>query len=348
MSNIELLSAPTEPVNSCCMPTAARETMSPEGVHPEVAPPSPRHAPSGASQTTSNPDFGSTSGMKRLEGGAFLMGTDRAEAWAKDGEGPVREIILKPFFLDICAVTNTQFSAFVEARNYVTEAEKFGWSYVFHKEVSAENRHKVQGVAGGTEWWLGVEGANWKRPEGEGSNIRKRMEHPVVHVSWHDALAFSMWAGKRLPTEAEWEYAARGGLEQKLYPWGDELTPKDKRNRPTHFCNIWQGKFPDFNSAADGFSGTAPAKSFAPNGFGLYQMSGNVWEWCSDWFSPDFHATGPRENPSGPPTGQNKIIKGGSYLCHVSYCNRYRVAARTANTPDSASTHCGFRCARDA
>lgn len=345
----------TQTTQSCCMPTALREVPTGEGVHPEVAPPSPCEvspneispccAPPGA--TLRPPHFGSTAGMKRLEGGTFWMGTDRPEAWQKDGEGPVREITLAPFYLDICAVTNTQFGEFVAATGYRTEAEKFGWSYVFHREVSGEARAKVQGVAGGTQWWLGVEGATWKHPEGPGSHIRKRMDHPVVQVSWHDAQAYCEWAGKRLPTEAEWEYAARGGLHQKLYPWGDDLTPRDKKGRPQHVCNIWQGKFPDLNTGQDGFTGTAPVKTFAPNAFGFYQMSGNVWEWCADWFSPDFHASGPRENPLGPPSGENKIIKGGSYLCHASYCNRYRVAARTANTPDSASTHCGFRCAKD-
>ncbi len=285
--------------------------------------------------------------MKHLDGGAFLMGTERPEAWPGDGEGPVRQITLSSFYLDICAVSNAQFEVFVAATGYVTEAETFGWSYVFYKHLTAQAKSSARGSAAGTSWWVGVDGACWKRPEGAGSNLQKRADHPVVHISWQDAVSYCDWAGKRLPTEAEWEYAARGGLEQKLYPWGDELVPKDKNGKPQHRCNIWQGKFPDLDTGLDGWKNTAPVKTFAPNGFGLYQMSGNAWEWCSDWFSADFHLSGPRQNPQGPPSGQNKLIKGGSFLCHVSYCNRYRVAARTANTPDSASSHCGFRCAMD-
>jgi formylglycine-generating enzyme required for sulfatase activity len=280
--------------------------------------------------------------MRKLDGGAFLMGTDYEGMWLSDGEGPVREVMVAPFYIDICAVTNAQFEAFVSATDYQTEAETFGWSYVFYKHLTAQAKRVVKGAATGATWWAGVEGACWRRPEGPGSNIRKRADHPVVHVSWNDAVAFCGWAGKRLPTEAEWEYAARGRLVQKLYPWGDELTPGGR-----HHCNIWQGKFPDLNTGADGFLTTAPVKTFAPNAFGLYQMSGNTWEWCHDWFSPSFHVNGPRDSPQGPPNGTNKLIKGGSFLCHASYCNRYRVAARTANTPDSTSSHCGFRCARD-
>ena len=172
---------------------------------------------------------------------------------------------------------------------------------------------------------------------------KKREDFPVVHVSWNDAQAFCAWAGKRLPTEAEWEFAARGGLERKIFPWGDEMTPGGK-----HQMNTWQGKFPDFDTGADGFTNVAPAKSFKPNGYGLYNMTGNTWDWCADWFSVHHPVAEILENPTGPAKGELKTIRGGSFLCHVSYCNRYRCSARTANTPDSATAHCGFRCARDA
>ena len=209
----------------------------------------------------------------------------------------------------------------------------------FHRHVSADNRKKSRGFSSEAHWWLGIEGAFWRKPEGPGSDIKKRAAHPVVHVSWNDASAYCRWTGKQLPTEAQWEYAARGGLEGKLYPWGDELVPRGKGGKPEHRCNIWQGKFPALDTGADGFTNTAPVKTFAPNDFGLYQMSGNVWEWCADWFSP-LHTAG--EN--GPTNGVQKVAKGGSFLCHASYCNRYRVAARIGNTPDSTTSHTGFRC----
>lgn len=280
--------------------------------------------------------------MVYLPGGRFLMGTDSTEGFAADGEGPVREVALDPFYIDACAVTNAQFKEFVEATGYVTEAERFGWSYVFWALVPPRNARSVRQVPQATPWWYPVEGASWRHPEGPYTGIRHRMNHPVVHVSWNDALAYCKWAGKRLPTEAEWEYAARGGLVQKRYPWGDELTPGG-----VHRCNIWQGRFPEVNTMEDGYLGTAPVDAFEPNGYGLYNVVGNVWEWCADWFSPDFHRKGPRENPKGPPTGEARVIRGGSYLCHASYCNRYRVAARSSNTPDSSSGNTGFRCAAD-
>src|SRR4028119_1226145 len=212
----------------CCTPSPAWRDAAPVG---SLLPVSSTQA------SLRNSTRGSTAGMKKLEGGDFLMGTDSEMAWPGDGEGPMRKVHVSPFYLDVCAVSNQQFSEFVEATGYVTETEKFGWSYVFQNEVPAKARGAAQGTAAGAEWWTGVEGACWRRPEGPGSNIRKRIEHPVVHISWNDASAYCQWAGKRLPTEAEWEYAARGGLEQNIYPWGNELIPNGK-----HRCNIWQGK----------------------------------------------------------------------------------------------------------
>ncbi len=271
------------------------------------------------------------------------MGTDDKEGFGADGEGPIREVRVDPFLIDATAVTNRQFAEFVEASGYVTDAERFGWSFVFHQFVEDEEvRAALKGPAA-APWWLAAPGACWRAPEGPGSDVRERWDHPVVQVSWRDAQAYCRWAGLRLPSEAEWEYAARGGLSQKRYPWGDQLRPKR-----AHRCNIWQGTFPTHNRGDDGYLGTAPADAYQPNGYGLFNVAGNVWEWCEDWFSSAFHVEGPRANPGGPPSGSAKVIRGGSYLCHKSYCNRYRVAARTANTPDSTTGNSGFRCARDA
>ncbi|WP_434091111.1 formylglycine-generating enzyme family protein [Streptomyces flaveus] len=275
-----------------------------------------------------------------LPGGTFRMGGEDADANPGDGEGPVREVTVGPFEIDTRCVTNERFAAFVDATGYRTDAERFGWSYVFAKFVPGELR-KVSPRPEGTPWWCGVEGAYWAAPEGPGSDLDDRGDHPVVHVSWGDALAFCRWEGSRLPTEAEWEYAARGGLDQKRFSWGDELTPGGE-----HRCNIWQGRFPFRNTAEDGYLGTAPVDAFPPNGFGLFNTSGNVWEWCADWWGTD-HGTGPHTDPTGPEQGTARVMRGGSYLCHDSYCNRYRVAARTANSPDSSVGNTGFRCVRD-
>ncbi len=285
---------------------------------------------------------GSEADLRPIPGGEFLMGSADADGWPADGEGPVRAVTLQPYLIDAACVTNEQFNGFVNATGHKTEAEAFGWSFVFQLFLSAKQLAQVTQRVAGSEWWCRIDGATWRHPEGPGSTIKQRWDHPVVHVSWRDAVTYAAWAGKRLPTEAEWECAARGGLVQQRFPWGDELMPGGR-----HRCNIWQGVFPTRNTAEDGHVGTAPAKSFKPNGYGLYNVAGNIWEWCHDWFSPDFHATGPRVDPTGPPAGTRKVIRGGSYLCHHSYCNRYRVGARTANTPDSSTGNTGFRCVRD-
>ena len=270
------------------------------------------------------------------------MGTDYAEAFPLDGEGPVREVTIDPFLIDRHPVTNDLFRQFVDATGYKTEAEVFGWSFVFWAHIP-ESRFAdlVEDTVAGAPWWCKVPGATWNSPEGPGSNVAKRGDHPVVHISWNDAQAYCRWSGQRLPTEAEWEYAARGGLVQKLYPWGDKLRPNGE-----HRCNIWQGEFPKLDTGDDGYTGTCPVDSFPPNDFGIYSITGNAWEWCGDWFSTDYHRDADRNNPAGPPSGTSKVTKGGSFLCHKSYCNRYRVAARSSNTPDSSTSNTGFRCCR--
>ncbi len=281
--------------------------------------------------------------MLRLEGGRFLMGTESAEGFQADGEGPVREVLLDPFLLDSCPVTVEQFGEFVRDTGYRTEAERFGWSFVFRKQVPDDEYERiVDDTVAGHEWWCKVYGADWCHPEGPDFDVGQRPDHPVTQVSYTDALQYCQWAGKRLPTEAEWEFAARGGRPQNTYPWGDDLEPDGR-----HLCNIWQGRFPTVDTGADGYRGTCPVDAFPPNGFGLYSITGNVWEWCHDWFDATYHVTATRTNPVGPPRGRARVMRGGSFLCHASYCNRYRVAARTSNTPDSATTNLGFRCAMD-
>ncbi|MDF2814091.1 MAG: serine/threonine protein phosphatase, partial [Paenibacillus sp.] len=298
-----------------------------------------------AAMTSSSCDPLSTpgrEGMVLLDGGTFSMGNSGKAGFPADGEGPVHDVTLRPFYVDPTTVTNAQFDQFVRSTRYKTEAERFGWSYVFAPFLSAANNRLIMGSPQGTPWWYAVKEAYWYQPEGPGTDLEGRMDHPVVHISYHDALAYCKWKGKRLLTEAEWEYAARGGLDQKVYPWGDEFTPDNE-----HMCNIWQGTFPEKNTARDGYIGTAPAQSFRPNGFGLYNVSGNVWEWTSDWFSAATYTADPRDNPRGPDQGDRRSMRGGSFLCHKSYCNRYRVAARSSNTPDSSSSNIGFRCAAD-
>jgi formylglycine-generating enzyme len=277
--------------------------------------------------------------MVALDGGEFLMGSADHFAYPDDGEGPVRRVRLDSFEIEPCAVTNAEFARFMEETGHVTDAERYGWSFVF-AGLLPDDFPPTRGVAA-APWWRQVEGADWRRPEGPHSDLERRLDHPVVHVSWSDALAYCDWAGARLPTEAEWEYAARGGLEGRVFPWGDELEPAGE-----HRMNVWQGEFPRHNTCADGFLGACPVDAFAPNDYGLHNLTGNVWEWCSDWFSPDFHTRDKRTNPQGPLRGARRSTRGGSYLCHHSYCRRYRVAARNSMEPESTTGNAGFRCVR--
>lgn len=272
-----------------------------------------------------------------IPAGAFTMGDSSGDRNEGDGETPRHEVELDAFTIDATTVTNDAFAAFVADTAYVTEAEAFGFSAVFHLALAAPEAD-VMRPASGTPWWLGVRGADWAHPGGRSSSIDELGDHPVTHVSWNDAVAYCAWAGRRLPTEAEWEYAARGGLEAATYPWGDEAI-----DVPPWRANVWQGVFPTRNTAEDGWLTTAPVRTFSPNGWGLWQAVGNVWEWCADWFDPTSYARSERWNPRGPGRGHARVLRGGSYLCHASYCNRYRNSARSSNTPDSSMGNAGFR-----
>lgn len=283
-----------------------------------------------------------TRGQRPVPGGTFAMGDPFGDGDPADGEGPVHQVTLAPYLVDETAVTNAAFARFVKTSGYVTEAERLGVSAVFHLAVEAA-RGDVLHRLDTTPWWVAVKGADWRHPAGPRSSIGDLPHHPVVHVTWHDAQAYCRWAGKRLLTEAEWEFAARGGLAGRRFPWGDEL-----HGGGAWRLNVWQGDFPVTNTLDDGHLTTAPVKSYRPNGYGLFQTVGNVWEWCADRFDPTYYATSaddrPVTDPRGPDHGTHRVMRGGSYLCHDSYCNRYRVAARSGNTPDSASANVGFRC----
>ena len=278
------------------------------------------------------PPLGGAAGASwiSLAGGTFLMGSTDPMAYPEDGEGPVRPVDVAPFAIEPHCVSNERFAAFAEATGHVTESERLGASFVF-AGLLPDDAPPTRAVAA-APWWREVPGATWRHPLGPWSAWEDVPDHPVVHVSWHDARAFCAWAGARLPTEAEWELAARGGLEQQRFPWGTGLRPGGE-----HRMNVWQGRFPHENTVADGYSGTAPVDAFPPNGYGLYNMTGNVWEWTADPFGG-----------VGDPGGDLRALRGGSYLCHSSYCRRYRVSARMGNTPDSASGNTGFRCVRGA
>jgi formylglycine-generating enzyme len=291
--------------------------------------------------------------MVWIPGGTFLRGTDDE----RDAQ-PVRKIEIDGFWMDRTEVTNAQFAAFVSATGYVTVAEQPPDPRLFPdapRELLVPGSIVFSPPSGKIDlgrplsWWRYQPGANWRHPEGPASSIEGREDHPAVHVCWADAEAFARWAGKRLPTEAEWEYAARGALEAKPYAWGDEFRPGGQWR-----ANTWQGRFPTRNTAADGYATTARVGSFPPNGFGLYDVAGNVWEWCADWYRPDAYAGAESHNPRGPassfdpdePGVPKRVMRGGSFMCSDEYCGRYRPGTRGKGAPDSGASHIGFRCVR--
>ena len=284
-------------------------------------------APLGCDQTNAAPPTtapaqkAADDDMVAIPGGTFVMGTNDGFPY----EGPAHEVTVKPFKMDKHEVTVAQFAKFVAATGYKTEGETFGWSGVFDPNQKG---------------WAKSDGADWRHPDGP--NTKAKDDEPVCQVSYADAQAYAKWAGKRLPTEAEWEFAARGGLPNKTYAWGDELRPGGKP-----VANWWQGVFPQKDTGEDGFTNRAPVGKFAANGYGLVDMSGNVWEWCADWYAPDYYAKSPKANPTGPPTGEERVLRGGSWMCSENYCNNYRVAGRSKTAPDSALNNLGFRCVKD-
>lgn len=302
----------------CCSPTAAQRHTAPTG------------NPLGATSATSR-----AADTVRIPGGPGGVGTN-SPLLVDDGEGPYRRTRVRAFRMGRNTVTNEDFARFVSEAGYVTDAERYGWSFVFWSDVY-DDEISTRSVTG-QDWWRQVHGANWRDIHGPGSQTDHwHPDHPVVHVSWHDATAFARWARGRLPTEAEWEHAARGGLGDVRYPWG-EREPDDVEFLP---CNIWQGSFPDRNTARDGWPRTAPVQSFTPNAFGLFNMVGNVWEWTAEPFrirSLKRNAHERMQKMRG-----YKLLKGGSFLCHSSYCHRYRIAARIGNSPDTTTTHQSFR-----
>lgn len=266
------------------------------------------------------------------------MGDAHNEGIHSDGEIPRHEVVLDAFAIDKTAVSNAQFKCFVDDTGYQSIAERFGNSAVFHLDFEGEDSDVVGYM--GSRWWLCVKAASWHRPFGEKSHIADRMDHPVVHIAFEDACAYCQWAGRCLPTEAQWECAARGGLTGARYPWGNEIRPDGE-----HSANIFQGEFPVHNDRKDGFANTVPVQTYRPNGYGLWQTVGNVWEWCADWFSPRAYSQRRSGvvNPKGPDHGHSRVMRGGSFLCHDSYCNRYRVSARSSSAEDSSTSNLGFR-----
>jgi formylglycine-generating enzyme required for sulfatase activity len=305
------------------------------------------------------------SGMVRIPGGTFLMGGDNDQA--RKDEFPKHKVTLKEFYMDETEVTNKQFQEFVKATGYLTTAEKdVDWNEM-KKQLPANTpmpdsemlkaaslvfiaTPEAVNLSDYSQWWEWRQGANWKHPQGPQSNIEGKENYPVVHISWDDANAYCKWAGKRLPTEAEWEYAARGGMKNTIYSWGN--SPIDSAG---YQCNYWQGSFPNENEVKDGFYASAPVKTFAPNKYGLYDMSGNVWEWCSDLYNSNYYAQLQNKtslNPKGPvksydpdePLVSKRVMRGGSFLCNESYCSGYRNSSRMKSSQDSGMEHLGFRC----
>lgn len=321
-------------MSSCCSPGSADFQPTGQGTVPRTTKVQPVSLAASARRRPAG-EFVS------IPPGSFSMGDHGGMGYPADGETPVHGVKLDGFMMGATTVTNTQFELFVRETGYQTTAERFGVSAVFYAAFQGQRSDILKQVAG-VPWWLAVRGANWRRPDGPASSLGGRSDHPVVHVSWDDASAYCSWSGTRLPTEAEWEYAARGGLKEKTYAWGDDLKPEGRWN-----CNIWQGKFPHANSAEDGYLTTAPGNTYQPNGYGLWQVAGNVWEWCQDWFDSKYYSRSELVGPQGPEAGERRVMRGGSYLCHDSYCNRYRVSARNSNTPESTSGNIGFRCVTD-
>ncbi len=320
-------------INSpCCTPRTKRVAqipIDPQPVGDNVNP---------SLQAQSYNDLGPNIHVVPVPGGEALLGTDHP-AIALDEEGPTTRKQLQPFNMMQGSVTNELFEAFVNDTGYVTDAERFGWSFVFHTELDkTDNRRDY---VAGSPWWRKTRGANWRYINGPDNTDAIEPDHPVVHVSWNDANAFAKWIGGRLPSESEWEHAARGGLGDVPFPWGYR-EPDDTSFQP---CNIWQGSFPTHNNCTDGYFATAPVMSYEPNGYGLYNMCGNVWEWTSGRFKIKSRTKEAKRHAKQ--MQGTKVLKGGSFLCHKSYCFRYRIAARTGTTPDSTTAHQGFRLVFD-
>jgi len=274
-----------------------------------------------------------TERMVLIAEGRFMMGSSDGFAH----EGPVHEVILDAFYMDTYEVTNREFARFVEETGYLTEADQWKWSIVFAPDDSPGQR------VPGAEWWKRADGATWRHPNGPETDIEGLEDYPVVQVSWNDAAAYAAWAGKRLPTEAEWEYAARGGLKGVPYAWGLDFTPGGE-----HQANTWNGQFPMEDSGADGHKSLAPGGQYEPNGYGLYDIAGNVWEWVGDWYGANYYRESPKSNPTGPEEGLEKVQRGGSFMCAANYCLGYRVSHRGKSGIDSGLPHVGFRCVRSA